>query len=235
MDNIWTCYAQLVFARETYTPYSHWKSLLLISAKPADDCRGDWYAHSQGMLPLTDSQIKEDLMSCRCFLARRMLSCTLPCTPVLSPILIKYNTFLIGCQVNSAIAAFNVNIKKVFDLLRYLTTSDQEGWWWLLHASCLQIFQGNLSWVRCSHLLGLVLTWETAGTRSGTTKPLPAVHYVIVYSARPDGQLQLCLTRYEVGAAYPAAIKQPGRHRRPDTKVISSGGVGDPAHIEQLP
>jgi len=44
----------------------------------------------------------------------------------MQPLLIKY-TFLIECQVKSAIAAFNVNIKKVFDLLKYLTTSDGEG------------------------------------------------------------------------------------------------------------
>ncbi|MEG7522320.1 MAG: hypothetical protein M3H12_04365 [Chromatiales bacterium] len=39
---------------------------------------------------------------------------------------------------------------------------------------------------------------------------------VTVYSAIPDGQLQLCRTRYEAGAVHPAGIKEPWRHRRPD-------------------
>ena len=58
-------------------------------------------------------------------------------------------------------APFNVNVKKMFDLLMNLTTSDRERWWWLLHVSCMQIFPDNFSGVRRSQLLRLVLRGET--------------------------------------------------------------------------
>ena len=82
-------------------------------------------------------------------------------------------------------------------------------------------------------MLGLVL--PGGKLRGETPIILPAVHDINVYSARPDGQFQLC--RVEVGAVHPAGIKEPGRHCRPDTNVTSGGGVKAdlPAHTEQLP
>jgi len=36
--------------------------------------------------------------------------------------------------------AFNVNIKKMFSLLMYVTTSESEGWWWPLHVPAWKYF-----------------------------------------------------------------------------------------------
>ena len=47
---------------------------------------------------------------------------------LIQPLLIKYNTFPIECHVKCEIAAFNVNIKKMFDILMNLTMSDREAW-----------------------------------------------------------------------------------------------------------
>ena len=52
-------------------------------------------------------------------------------------------------------AAFNINIKKMFNLFTYITTSDRERWSWPLHLSCMQIY-ANYSGVRWSQLLGVV-------------------------------------------------------------------------------
>jgi len=93
---------------------------------------------------------------------------------LIQPLLIKCNTFLIERQVKSEMAAFKVNIKKLFGLFMNITTSDGKGWWWSLHSPrqigrvggghcmspasvSMQIFHGNFSGFRRNQFIGLVL------------------------------------------------------------------------------
>ena len=55
---------------------------------------------------------------------------------LVQPLLIKYNTFLTESQAKSEITAFNLNIKKMIDLLECFTTADRESRW-PLHVSCV--------------------------------------------------------------------------------------------------
>ena len=90
----------------------------------------------------------------------------------------------------------------------------------------MQIFLGKFSGARWSQLIGLTICLMDSGARGGIPVTLPAVQYINICFARPDGQVQLCRTRYEIGAVHPVGIKEPGTHCRPDTKVIHGSGVG---------
>ena len=88
-----------------------------------------------------DIQLTDDLMQLRVLLgeknaegARRKFPQVLA---LVQPLLVKYNAFLIECQAKSEMAAFNLNIKRMVDLLKCFTTSDREGQW-PLHVSCVQ-------------------------------------------------------------------------------------------------
>ena len=60
---------------------------------------------------------------------------------------------------------------------------------------CMEIFHGNVSGIRWSQLLELVLTGKNSDARGETPRTLPAVHDINACSARLDRQLQLCRTR----------------------------------------
>ena len=97
------------------------------------------YVHVMVFKPLSPLQVFSTMISysCRYFWARKMPKSHVPLSCR------SLNSFLIGCQVKYEMAGFNMNIKKMFDLLKYITSSDREGWWWLLHVSCMKIFLGN--------------------------------------------------------------------------------------------
>ena len=46
---------------------------------------------------------------------------------LVNPLFTKHSTFLIECQAKSEMAAINLNIKKMVDLIKCLTTSDLKG------------------------------------------------------------------------------------------------------------
>ena len=50
---------------------------------------------------------------------------------------IQYNTFPIEYQAKFDMAAFNINIKNMFNLFMYITISNRERWWWPIHVSCM--------------------------------------------------------------------------------------------------
>ena len=72
-------------------------------------------------------------------------------------------------------------------------------------------------------MLGLVLCGETQVLEAEHPELCTGGSDINVCSARPHGQLQLWRTRYDIVAVHPAGIQEPGRNRRPDTKVSSVG------------
>ena len=79
-----------------------------------------------------DTQLNDDLIQLQMLMGEKnaeVARITFPqVLSIIPPLPIKYNTFLIECQVKSEMAVFNVNMKKMFNLFKYITTSDREGW-----------------------------------------------------------------------------------------------------------